>query len=402
MGHREPDERVRRARSRSTTPTAASSSPPRSDRELDASRPAEHDGHRRVAGRRRRPRLHLAPAAATVRRPAALGPTWTAARHGGAALAARPVPLGRRPAAAAAAAADACATSSRSRSTSRACGAASTARPASRTPWYDAPTFYFTNPYAVIGAARRRRRSRRAARCSTSSSRSPRVDRPRRPRPRPRAGPRAHRRLHDPQRLVRARPAGREMKVGLGPAKGKDSATTLGPVAGHRRRARAVPRRRRLPRPGPDRVRSTAPWSARTCCRTWAGPFEELVAYASRGTEVRPGDVLGSGTCGNGGCLGRAVGPRRGAQSPPPLQPGDVVDADRRGHRHHPQPRRPRRRARPGAARPAARPATPPRRCIRPGRRARSSSSPAPAQGQGAAEAAAARPRRARTVIGAT
>jgi 2-keto-4-pentenoate hydratase/2-oxohepta-3-ene-1,7-dioic acid hydratase (catechol pathway) len=32
-------------------------------------------------------------------------------------------------------------------------------------------------------------------------------------------------------------------------------------------------------------------------------PFEELIAYASRGTEVRAGDVLGSGTCGNGGCL---------------------------------------------------------------------------------------------------
>jgi len=42
-------------------------------------------------------------------------------------------------------------------------------------------------------------------------------------------------------------------------------------------------------------------------------PFEELVAHASRGTEVRPGDVLGSGTCGNGGCLAElwgAVAPR--------------------------------------------------------------------------------------------
>src|ERR1700759_213320 len=30
--------------------------------------------------------------------------------------------------------------------------------------------------------------------------------------------------------------------------------------------------------------------------------YGDMVAYASRGTEVRPGDVLGSGTCG-GGCL---------------------------------------------------------------------------------------------------
>jgi 2-keto-4-pentenoate hydratase/2-oxohepta-3-ene-1,7-dioic acid hydratase in catechol pathway len=35
--------------------------------------------------------------------------------------------------------------------------------------------------------------------------------------------------------------------------------------------------------------------------------------------------VLGSGTCGNGGCLGELWG-RRGEQTPPPLQPGDVVE----------------------------------------------------------------------------
>jgi 2-keto-4-pentenoate hydratase/2-oxohepta-3-ene-1,7-dioic acid hydratase in catechol pathway len=53
-------------------------------------------------------------------------------------------------------------------------------------------------------------------------------------------------------------------------------------------------------------------------------PFEELIAYASRGTEVRAGDVLGSGTCGNGGCLAELWGVR-GQQSPPPLKPGDTV-----------------------------------------------------------------------------
>ena len=54
-------------------------------------------------------------------------------------------------------------------------------------------------------------------------------------------------------------------------------------------------------------------------------PFEELIAYASRGTEVRAGDVLGSGTCGNGGCLAELWG-RNGGLTPPPLQPGDVVE----------------------------------------------------------------------------
>ena len=52
--------------------------------------------------------------------------------------------------------------------------------------------------------------------------------------------------------------------------------------------------------------------------------FEEMVAYASRGTVVRAGDLLGSGTCGNGGCLAELWG-RAGTQTPPPLQPGDVV-----------------------------------------------------------------------------
>ena len=54
-------------------------------------------------------------------------------------------------------------------------------------------------------------------------------------------------------------------------------------------------------------------------------PFEELISYASRGTQVRAGDVLGSGTCGNGGCLAELWG-RSGKTDPPPLRPGDVVE----------------------------------------------------------------------------
>ncbi|OLT06252.1 hypothetical protein BJF90_17305 [Pseudonocardia sp. CNS-004] len=54
-------------------------------------------------------------------------------------------------------------------------------------------------------------------------------------------------------------------------------------------------------------------------------PFEELISYASRATWVRAGDVLGSGTCGNGGSLAELWG-RLGELSPPPLRPGDVVE----------------------------------------------------------------------------
>jgi 2-keto-4-pentenoate hydratase/2-oxohepta-3-ene-1,7-dioic acid hydratase in catechol pathway len=52
--------------------------------------------------------------------------------------------------------------------------------------------------------------------------------------------------------------------------------------------------------------------------------FEEMLAYASRGTRVRPGGVLGSGTCGNGGCLAELWG-RDGGRRPSSLSPGDTV-----------------------------------------------------------------------------
>ena len=112
-----------------------------------------------------------------------------------------------------------------------------------------------------------------------------------------------------------------EMQVGLGPAKGKDSAITLGPWLVTADELEPYRRGDRLDlalevlvngeRIGGDTLASMA-WS-----------FEELVAYASRGTWVRAGDVLGSGTCG-GGCLAELWG-RAGRQEPRPLAVGDVV-----------------------------------------------------------------------------
>ena len=113
----------------------------------------------------------------------------------------------------------------------------------------------------------------------------------------------------------------REMRVGLGPAKGKDTATTLGPVivtvdelSGARQGNRFAldmevsVNGRRI---GGDSLANMA-WS-----------FAELIAYASRGTWVRRGDILGSGTSG-GGCLAEFWG-WSGEQVPPPLAVGDVV-----------------------------------------------------------------------------
>jgi 2-keto-4-pentenoate hydratase/2-oxohepta-3-ene-1,7-dioic acid hydratase in catechol pathway len=114
----------------------------------------------------------------------------------------------------------------------------------------------------------------------------------------------------------------REMRVLLGPAKGKDSANTLGPwlVTAEE----LEPSRRDDGRLDLDmRVAVNGSEIGHDSLGNMGWSFEEMVAYASRGTWVRPGDVLGSGTCGSG-CLAELWG-RNGRQEPPPLAVGDVV-----------------------------------------------------------------------------
>ena len=113
----------------------------------------------------------------------------------------------------------------------------------------------------------------------------------------------------------------REMKLNLGPAKGKDFATTIGPFL-----------------VTPDELRDAAVGKAYDLAMTatvngreyshasladiyWS--FGDLLAYASRGTSVRPGDIIGSGTCGTGCILERSL--VHGAEQFPWLAPGDVV-----------------------------------------------------------------------------
>ena len=111
----------------------------------------------------------------------------------------------------------------------------------------------------------------------------------------------------------------REMKVNLGPAKGKDSATTLGPWL--------VTADELEPYRDDDgflaldlRVAVNGVEVGQDLLSNMGWPFEELLAYASRGTWVRAGDVLGSGTCGNGGCLAELWG-RRGRTDRPRCSP---------------------------------------------------------------------------------
>lgn len=191
--------------------------------------------------------------------------------------------------------------------------------------WYEAPTFYFTNPHTIratgetipvpAGCSRMDLESEVAAVLGavdglTGTDLEPED---------------AHRMifgytvLNDwSARDVQAR----EMKVRLGPCKGKDFASTLGPWI-----VTADELERRHDAEGFLDLAMTAyvndePLGTDSLAHMgW--PFAELVAYASQDSLVLPGDVLGSGTSGRG-CLAELWG-RNSTLVPSPLQAGDRV-----------------------------------------------------------------------------
>jgi fumarylacetoacetate (FAA) hydrolase len=106
-----------------------------------------------------------------------------------------------------------------------------------------------------------------------------------------------------------------EMKVGLGPSKGKDFATSLGPILVTAdefdgSRGTMVARVN-----GEERSRG----QLADMYHSWAA----IVSHAARNTRLRPGDVLGSGTVGTGCILEQGDGRW--------LQPGDVVELEVEG-----------------------------------------------------------------------
>jgi len=120
-----------------------------------------------------------------------------------------------------------------------------------------------------------------------------------------------------------------EMRQGLGPAKGKDGATSLGPwlvTPDELEDARSDN--------GFD-LRMTATVNGKEYSQGnlsdlhWS--FAQMISYASRGTTLRPGDVLGSGTVGTGCIL--ELSRVHGQEAYPYLSPGDDVrlDVDRLG-----------------------------------------------------------------------
>jgi fumarylacetoacetate (FAA) hydrolase len=106
-----------------------------------------------------------------------------------------------------------------------------------------------------------------------------------------------------------------EMKVGLGPAKGKDFATSLGPVV--------VTPDEFDGSAGTMVARINGEERSRGDLAKMHHSWEAIVARATRNTELHAGEILGSGTVGTGSILEHGDGRW--------LQPGDMVELEVEG-----------------------------------------------------------------------
>jgi 2-keto-4-pentenoate hydratase/2-oxohepta-3-ene-1,7-dioic acid hydratase in catechol pathway len=112
-----------------------------------------------------------------------------------------------------------------------------------------------------------------------------------------------------------------EMRAHMGPVKGKDTATTMGPALVSADELAPYRSGASFDLGMSVAVNGELLGTDRLSNMTWG--FASMVSYASRGTWVRPGDVLGSGTCASG-CLAELWG-RHGRGVHAPLSVGDTV-----------------------------------------------------------------------------
>jgi len=172
--------------------------------------------------------------------------------------------------------------------------------------WYEAPAFYFTNPASLHGPGEAVRRPAATRRLDFELEIAAVLGAD---------GEIAGFTLLDDWSARDVQRA--EMTVGLGPAKGKDFALTLGPWL-------VTPDE--LPyEDGLLHLDASVTLNGETLSTTpaaaahWTWP--QIVAHAGRDTRLRAGDVLGSGTLGRG-CLLELNAGREDARW---LEPGDVV-----------------------------------------------------------------------------
>lgn len=187
--------------------------------------------------------------------------------------------------------------------------------------WYQVPVFYFSNPVAVIGDGDPVHAPQGSSALDYELELACVVGKPVRDLP---ADDSAMECLAgftimndwSARDLQRA-----EMAVGLGPSKSKDFATSLGPRLVPFAELRDCYRDGRLHLEMAARVNGKEYSRGNAGSMYWTWP--QLLSHASRDTELRPGDVLGSGTVGTG-CILELTPEAVGGW----LQPGDVVELE--------------------------------------------------------------------------
>jgi fumarylacetoacetate (FAA) hydrolase len=112
-----------------------------------------------------------------------------------------------------------------------------------------------------------------------------------------------------------------EMKVGLGPSKGKDFATSIGPWVVTLDELADVYRDGRLHLAMEARVNGRTLSTGNSGMMYWTWP--QILAHASRNVTLEAGDVLGSGTVGTG-CILELTPEVAGGW----LRPGDTVELE--------------------------------------------------------------------------
>jgi fumarylacetoacetate (FAA) hydrolase len=189
--------------------------------------------------------------------------------------------------------------------------------------WYELPVFYFANPAGVIGPDDQVAAPPRSAELDYELEVACVLGQGGR-----------NLRLEDADRVVAgftvmndwsARDVQRrEMQLSLGPAKGKDFATSLGPVLVTSSEF-APGGLREVPNAVMTASVNGVEWSRADLDGLWWS-FAEMLVYASESATVRRGDVLGSGTCGTGCILELSL--VHGSEKYPYLQPGDEVELE--------------------------------------------------------------------------
>lgn len=187
--------------------------------------------------------------------------------------------------------------------------------------WYELPVYYFTNPHAVVGPGEEVAIPPGCAELDFELEVAAIIGRPG-----TNLTPAEAERCVAGYTILNDWSARdlqrREMRQGLGPTKGKDFATSLGPFLVTPDELEPCRAERGFALTMTARVNgkeySRASWAE----IYWS--MGEMIAYAARGARIEPGDVIGSGTCGTG-CI-YELSLAHGGEAYPWLRAGDEVE----------------------------------------------------------------------------